>query len=802
MISINTSHGSPLTAWLRTLTPNRLRLVLASRPDAVRSPEPRTLGELADRLQRPASVALALPRLTLPALQTAEALAVLPPPVSRTELAELLDATSDALTPELDSALRQLTDLALVWRDSQGDLRMVTPLRTAWESPLGLHPGLAELLTNRTSEELRTILTTLNINPPGTKPQRLAALLEHHSDANRLATLLAAAPARARRLLEQHADPTQEPPAPTMHGSPRPDTAERWALDRALLVKPGYGYEPARMPAEVSLALRGPGWHAPFAPAPPEPALAELTAAEVGREATAAATAFAGQAATLLAECAGRPPARLKSGGVGARELARIGKVTQCEEPVVRLALECAYAAGLLAHDGDRTPVTVAYDAWSEQEPAERLTLLLHAWWMLGLTPSSARDEDGKALPALDRPPSCASCRQARHGLLTAAAGLPSGQGVQKSAALGELITWHRPLTHQLPQDTTPFSTLIREAELLGVLARGALSPLGEALLSDDTSAVRTCATRLLPSATATAHIGADLTAVVSGTPTAQLATLLDTLANREARGTASVWRFSPASMRRALDAGRTADDIESALTAVAENPLPQPLSYLITDTARRHGRIRLASAACVIHSTEPPLLAEIAAHRTLSKLGLRQLAPTVLLSRTSPAKTLEALRAEGYAPVAEAADGTVRIEKPPHLRATHLPLPHPRRTTTTTPHSTPPDPLKLASTLLAAPDREPYPDPYNGVPFATDTEEILDHYAKDLSLTDRRQLAHAIHEQEPLTIEYVAQSGSHTIRTVSELEFDPPYLYAYCHLREDDRVFTLSRIQAVMPAQ
>jgi predicted DNA-binding transcriptional regulator YafY len=38
-------------------------------------------------------------------------------------------------------------------------------------------------------------------------------------------------------------------------------------------------------------------------------------------------------------------------------------------------------------------------------------------------------------------------------------------------------------------------------------------------------------------------------------------------------------------------------------------------------------------------------------------------------------------------------------------------------------------------------------------------------------------------------------------VRTLSRLELDPPYLEAWCHLREDERVFTLSRIHNVMPS-
>uniref|UniRef100_UPI0015F0F0FE WYL domain-containing protein n=1 Tax=Streptomyces phytophilus TaxID=722715 RepID=UPI0015F0F0FE len=106
-----------------------------------------------------------------------------------------------------------------------------------------------------------------------------------------------------------------------------------------------------------------------------------------------------------------------------------------------------------------------------------------------------------------------------------------------------------------------------------------------------------------------------------------------------------------------------------------------------------------------------------------------------------------------------------------------------------------------LAARLLTAPPTGPQPDPHDGVPFESDTEEIIGGHARQLSLTDVRQLAHAVDEGRAVTIEYVAASGNRTVRTVSELEVDAPYLYAWCQLRDDDRVFTLSRIHGVMPA-
>ncbi|MEU1817277.1 helicase C-terminal domain-containing protein [Streptomyces roseifaciens] len=804
---------STLATWLGGLDGCRLARVLGARRDAASPPEPRSVGELADRLQRPGSVALALPRLALPQLQVAEALAALRAPASRDALAELLGAAGDEAARELEAALEALADHALVWPDSAGKLRMAGPLRQAWDAPLGLDAPLEELLSGTTSDELRGMLAVLGVKPPGSKAQRLAALVEHHSDPQRILSVVAKAPAAARKLLEGRAGAGPAKPARfVMFASPGPDPEPggRWALERGFLVQDRHRYGPARMPAEVALALRGPGWHAPFQPVPPSVGLAPVTPTEVDHEASAAASAFAAGAASVLSACSASTPARLKSGGIGARELARIGKAAQADDAVVRLTLETAYAAGLLARDGDRVAPTEAFDAWAEQEPPEQFAVLLEAWRNLQLTPTQARDEDNKALPALVGAPPCSGCLQARHGLLDAAAWLPAGQGVRVASDLGPLIAWYRPLADSSP-DGPPFATVIREAELLGVLARGALSAIGIHLRTGDAEGLGVECRRLLPSATATARIGADLTAVVTGTPSARLAALLDSVAHRETSGTASVWRFSAGSIRRALDAGRTCEDITADLATVAAGPLPQPLSYLIADTARGHGRVRIAPASCVLHGDEPALLAEIAAHRRLAKLGLRQLAPTVLISRSPLDTTLAALRAEGYAPVAETAEGTVRIEKSRPRRAAAA-VPAPRSSgarsggriaaASKAKPSAALDPSTSAIQLLAAPATTPEPASFDGgAPFATDTEEIVAGWAKRLPYSDIRQLAHAIDTGQAITVEYVATSGNRTVRTLSRLELDPPYLEAWCHLRDAERVFTLSRIHGVMSA-
>src|SRR6185312_5179487 len=149
-----------------------------------------------------------------------------------------------------------------------------------------------------------------------------------------------------------------------------------------------------------------------------------------------------------------------------------------------------------------------------------------------------------------------------------------------------------------------------------------------------------------------------DLTAVASGQVGAGAAGLLAAAAVPESRGTAATWRFTPQSVRAALDAGWTTDELRAELAAISERPLPQPLEYLLTDVARRHGAVRVRGARCCVTGSE----AEILATRTLRTLHLSRLAPTVLASPFELDEVVARLRAAGFAPMPEDAQGTVIV--------------------------------------------------------------------------------------------------------------------------------------------
>lgn len=153
--------------------------------------------------------------------------------------------------------------------------------------------------------------------------------------------------------------------------------------------------------------------------------------------------------------------------------------------------------------------------------------------------------------------------------------------------------------------------------------------------------------------------------------PSLELAELLSAVGDRESEGHAVVWRIGAASARRALDAGHDVEELIERLTTVAVGGrLPQTLEYLIKDVGRTHGQMRVVRSACCIRSDDETLLAELMHSTALRKLGLRRIAPTVLISTSPDSETLTALRAAGYTPALEAETGLTVAERSPARRA------------------------------------------------------------------------------------------------------------------------------------
>ncbi|HKN98319.1 MAG TPA: helicase-associated domain-containing protein, partial [Pseudonocardiaceae bacterium] len=384
-------------------------------------------------------------------------------------------------------------------------------------------------------------------------------------------------------------------------------------------------------------------WHA----SPPEPRIVPADSASLDQLAGAAALPAVHGVTRLIELCSVTPIEPLRSGGVGVKEIRRLAKTLSAAERSVRFWLTLAYHADLLDCDDAGILPTPAVDVWLAGSPAERLLPLLMTWWQLPAAPT-APDRRGKQHTALLHAYDDDD-RALRHDLVGWCAGIDGGAIADRNE-LVELMAWWKPYAYG---ESAIVEATVDEAESLGVIAGGRLSSWGAALVTGPAGDVLDALERSLPPATGSARLQADLTAVVPGVPTAELAALLDLVADAGERDTASVWRFSPASVRRALDAGHTADRLLAALADVSGDGVPQPLEYLVRDVARRHGELTVVGVGCCVVADDPALLAEVVAHRGLRPLGLRLLAAGVLASGRPAAETLELLRANGYAPVA-----------------------------------------------------------------------------------------------------------------------------------------------------
>jgi hypothetical protein len=419
--------------------------------------------------------------------------------------------------------------------------------------------------------------------------------------------------------------------------------------------------------------------------------------------------------------------------------------------------------------------------------------------------PTISRDLDGKPIPAAGRRAADSEALTLRWAVIAAVGAHPDGASLTSPEILGRLMSWQLPT--KISQSEPSLPTIWAEAHELGVLTQGALTPIGRALLDADPVALQAIAAGMLAPAATLGRFGSDLTVMVAGAPSAAVSALLDSCADRESRGAAVLWRFSPASVRRALDEGSSAEQLLHALRGIAETDLPQPLTYLIGDVQRRHGSLTVVPALCCVRSDDEALLIEVAAHRSLRSLRPLLIAPTVISFAGAAGVVLDALRAAGYLPVPADESGVVQLHRPAlRGKSSTLPdAPEPAVNRLRELGSGPvagvgdPSARDLAAALLMGANST---GRQSGDAELSQVEEVIDAFGQHLDLVERRQLAYAIEKQIPVTITYTSSTGGTTTRTISDIEMVNGLMYAWCHLREDERVFSVDRVQTVRPVR
>ena len=383
---------------------------------------------------------------------------------------------------------------------------------------------------------------------------------------------------------------------------------------------------------------------------------------------------------------------------------------------------------------------------------------------ILGVTGRAALSAHGRALlgPAAETPAPAAGIAEA--------VAVPGALGAGPTGATGTTAA------PPGPPATTPAEAATLAAKAARLLAPLLPEPLDHILLQ------------------------ADLTAVAPGPLERPLADALGVLAEIESKGGATVYRFTPASVRRALDAGQAADDLHTFLAAHSRTPVPQPLTYLIDDIARKHGHLRIGVASAYLRCDDETLLAEILADRRSSGLRLRRLAPTVLAAQAPPDALLESLRAMGYAPAAESAEGDVLITRAKAQR---------------TPPRTPPAPVPDGppvpdATLLGAAVRAiragdlaataPHKPPATTADSTTTTDGATTggRLPRTTSADTLATMQAAALTGSAVWIGYVNADGAASQRVIAPVRVEGGFVTAYDHTADEVRTYPLHRITGV----
>ena len=535
------------------------------------------------------------------------------------------------------------------------------------------------------------------------------------ADPAKLRRTVLAAPPAARAVLDRLA---AGPPVGALASAPMAEPV-RWLVEQHILVPvsdagraPRADGELVELPREIGMLLRrDSGPLGPLRPRPPVGAAAARDPKSVDSAGTGQAMEAVRHVETLLDALAAEPASVLRSGGLGVRDLRRLARAAALDEPAAALLLEVAYAAGLLGEadpSGNARGVTTSratgavdeiflptggYDLWRTGSTAQRWELLGRSWLVMTRQPGLVGERDDRDRPINVLAPEVerASAPQARREVLDTLAGLPAGAAPAVEEVLS-LLAWRTPRRSRGREAV--HRDALTGATLLGVLALGALTSYGRALFAESGPAPSTPADDdplgvraggrapgapsetvrllddLLPAPVDHVLVQADLSVVVPGPPEPELAGELEVVTEPESAGGASVHRVTVASVRRALDAGYSAADLHALFKRRSRTPVPQALSYLIDDAARKHGGLRAGSAGAYLRSDDEALLAEVMADKRLAVLSLRRLAPTVLCTPYQVHRLLTELREAGFAPVAEDAGGAAVLSRPKARRA------------------------------------------------------------------------------------------------------------------------------------
>ena len=590
--------------YLRGLDDAALLRLFTHRADLI-SPVPPDMASLAVRASSAPSLARAIDSLNAWQFQVLEACAVASEPFTEKIIAALTDKPAIFVIPGL-------IERGLIYPADDG-LRMPTTLR--------------ELLGNEVAQ------------------------LGPHSMAKLNLKKLSEAPASAKKILEAM---VWGPPRGTVADIKKPGAGVQWCLEEGFLIP--YSQTIVVMPREVAIALRGGKVHKEQRVNSPD-ASYTFTAKDrknINSAAIANVTTFLRWVEEVLNFWAQDPPTALRSGGLGVRDLKALALHIGVDESCAAFVAELCYISALLTIDpDDRILPTTNFDIWLTQRPSDKWLTLASAWLSTSRVSGLVGNEDSKNVaplgPELDRV-NAASVRSLVLSLLR-----DHRDGAITPDSMVAIASWHRPSKRIGGIHPSHILFTLRESEWLGVTGQGVISDYGLALIEQ--SSLEQIDSDL-PEDVDHILIQSDNTAIAPGPLAQEVAQEMALLADVESRGGATVFRFTDSTIRRALDHGKTGDEITKFLKATSKTPMPQPLEYLIADVAKKHGKLRVGSTTSFIRCEDQSVIVAILSDKKLDGMGFRKIAAEVLISDLEVDDAVNVLRNAGYLPAVEDSKG------------------------------------------------------------------------------------------------------------------------------------------------
>lgn len=654
--------------WLGQRNNEELAAILRHRPEVV-SPLPPGIAPLAVRLQLRASVSRALSTLNATELAVLEAAAAQGAelhPVPATDIAHSLSTAHGITEQQVTAALEACAARALAFTPADGDAdghpegwmvaaEVMAALPTGWSllEQSTVSAAAFALLPDAQRAVLDTLATAGGLgttrdarpdaDPTRPVPQLIAAGFLHRVD-----SLTVRLPRAVRQLLRgEH--PTTIPliPPDTLAAGESPDPNIQQHL--------------------------------------PQEQQQEQTQEVVDTAGAAAGLETVRQVAQLIDALGSTPLPLLKDKTVGVRAVTQLAKQLAADEDTIKFLVSLAVAARLLSRGeptGGSEPVAEGNYLCPTQAGWDWMDAELDARWAAVLQAalnSPWRPRADHRLLSEDTSSPYQAARRAAVWEVYLQAGAAGTADTPEANLAREPLTpeahaeafryLHPLLASSLPQADVDFYR--QEAALVGALAKDTATSMLRHLLDHDEEALTAATAAVTPTPVEQVIVQADMTMLAPGPLTQPARAAVELFADVESLGLAAVYRITPASIRRAYDAGRSATNIRTWLAEHAIGEVPQAVDYALDDVARHHGSLRGGPALSYLRSDDEALLAQAVSAINDASV-LRLIAPTVAISTTRLGTLLPRLREAGLSPTAEDDNGAfIDVSTAPYVLPT-----------------------------------------------------------------------------------------------------------------------------------